>query len=225
VTSETKHSLSKVFFVFMAALAIVFSNVQTSFASEPLDDGVYSLEYVVLHAQNDSVSIANDYFEKPATLFVKNGETFVRFTINHSQWVKELQAPLGNSFVDVQVVSEDKSNDLREVQFKVDSDLNKPLELKMHVYIETMDPVYDHRYTVRLDFDLDSLQENKELTLSDLQYENPAGNKSTDESKKVDAEKADEQSSASNMIWIVIITVVFLAVIIFLFIKIRKKKE
>lgn len=219
-------SLFKVAFVFMTVLAIIFSiNVQTSFANEQIEDGVYSLEYVVLHAQNESASIANDYFEKPATLFVKDGEKYVRMTINHSEWVKELQAPLGDSFVDVQVVNENQTEDKREVQFKVEQDLHEPIEFKMHIHIESMDPVYDHRYTVRLDFDLDSLQENTELTLDDLKYEDPTGNDSNNESDNTDAQKTDEQSSASNLIWIVIIAIVFLAVVIFLFIKIRKKKE
>ena len=121
-------------------------------------DGTYSVDYQILKAENDSVSMANDYFEKPATLFVENGERHIQFTLNHSEWTKELQAPLGGSFVDVDIVSENLGEDTRLVQFKVEEDLSKPLEFKMHVLIETMEPVYDHRYTVRFDFDIDSLE-------------------------------------------------------------------
>lgn len=124
-----------------------------------ISDGTYSLNYQILHAESDSVSIANDYFEKPATLFVENGEKHIQFTLNHSQWTKELQAPLGGSFVDVDVVSENLGEDTRVVKFKLDEDLSKPLEFKMHVLIETMEPVYDHRYTVRFDFDNDSMEQ------------------------------------------------------------------
>lgn len=221
------HSFLKAALIFIILFVMVFStNMKTSLANETvLEDGVYSLDYVVLQAQNESASIANDYFDKPATLFVKDGEKYIRFTLNHSEWVKELQAPLGDSFIDVQVVNEDKAEDKRDVQFKVEQDLEELIELKMHIVIESMEPVYDHRYTARLDFDLDSLQENTDLTLDDLQYEDQSESASNDETKSDDAEKADEESSISNVIWIVVIAIVFLAIVILLFIKIRKKKE
>lgn len=121
-------------------------------------DGTYSVNYQILQAESDSVSMANDYFEKPATLIVENGVKYIQYTVNHSDWIKALQAPQGSSFVDVNVVSENKTADTRVVKFKVD-DLSKPLPMKMHVLIESMDPVYDHQYTVRYDFDIDNKKE------------------------------------------------------------------
>lgn len=40
-------------------------------AEAALADGTYTLNYTVTKAENDSASMANDYFEKPATVFVK----------------------------------------------------------------------------------------------------------------------------------------------------------
>ena len=35
--------------------------------------------------------MANDYFEKPAKLIVKNGEMRVQVPMNHSAWIKNLK--------------------------------------------------------------------------------------------------------------------------------------
>ena len=122
-------------------------------------DGTFLIDYQVLNSDSDSVSISNDYFDKPATLFIEDGEKYIQFTVNHSEWIKELQTPLGETFVDVDIVSEDKEEDTRTVKFKLEEDLSQPVEFKMHILVESMEPVYDHRYTARFDFDADKMEE------------------------------------------------------------------
>ncbi|WP_340084729.1 heme uptake protein IsdC [Siminovitchia sp. FSL H7-0308] len=123
----------------------------TTFAN--MADGTYQVNYQILKAENDSVSMANDYFEKPATLIVDKGKKYIQLTINHSDWIKTFTTASGEP---AQVISENKSADTRVVKFPV-NDLSKPVPMKMHVLIETMDPVYDHEYTVRFDFDSENL--------------------------------------------------------------------
>ncbi|WP_438311944.1 NEAT domain-containing protein [Sporosarcina sp. FA9] len=130
----------------------------SSVLAEEFSDGTYLIDYNILQVENDSVSIANDYFEKPATLTVENGEHYLQITVNHSKWVKALMAEHDDSFVDVHLVSEDATNDKRVIAIKVGSDLSEPLALQMHVQIEEMSPVYDHKYSVRLAFDVDSME-------------------------------------------------------------------
>ncbi|MBS4218503.1 heme uptake protein IsdC [Bacillus sp. FJAT-49711] len=137
---------------------LTFVFIPQGSASAKIEDGTYSVDYVVLKAENNSVSMANDYFSKPATLTVENGVQHIQITLKSSEWIKELKAPKGGSFADVTVVSENKTADTRVVKFKVDGDLSKPLEMKMHVYIDSMKPVYDHNYTVRVDFKVDSMK-------------------------------------------------------------------
>lgn len=110
-----------------------------------VEDGVYEIQYELLHASNDSVSIANDYFEKPAIWIVEGDEQYVQLTLNHSEWTKQLQAPVGGEYVDVTVIEEDRETDLRTIQFPLEQSIGEPVEMKMHVLIETMTPVYDHR--------------------------------------------------------------------------------
>ncbi len=127
--------------------------------SAALSDGTYAVEYEMLQADNDSVSIANDYFEKPARVTVDGETQYVQFTVNRSKWVQVLAAADGDSFTDVDVVSEDLENDQRVIAFKVDGDISQPVFMQMHVVIKDMQPAYDHKYTVRLNFDVETMQE------------------------------------------------------------------
>ena len=94
--------------------------------------------------------MANDYFEKPAKLIVKNGEMRVQIPMNHSAWITEFKAPENGNFVDAKVVSKDEAADKRTVEFKID-DLSKPLGVKIHVVVPSAN--YDHHYTIRFAFD------------------------------------------------------------------------
>lgn len=127
-------------------------------AANELEDGLYSIEYAVLQADSDSVSIANDYFEKPASLIVLDGQQYVELVVNQSEWVKSLQAEAGQTFHDVQVIALDEENNKRTVRFGVDGDVGEPVLMRMQVYIEELVPTYDHQYTVKYVFDLDSLE-------------------------------------------------------------------
>ena len=142
--------------VLCCLLAIVF--LPEAQATE-LSNGTYVIEYEMLQADNDSVSIANDYFEKPATLTVDDGAQYIQFGVNRSEWVQVLAAADGESFANVHVVSEDPENDQRIIAFKVDGDISQPVFMQMHVVIKDMEPAYDHKYTVRLNFDVDTMQE------------------------------------------------------------------
>jgi heme uptake protein IsdC len=136
----------------MCVVAMLFT--PTVQAAAALQDGTYTIQYTVLQAQNDSVSIANDYWEKPATLLVKNGVITVQMKINHSAWVTEFKVPSGDTFVDVEVISTDTATDTRVVQFNA-ADLSQPLPAKIHVTVPSID--YDHDYTIRFSFDTNSI--------------------------------------------------------------------
>ncbi|WP_051621078.1 heme uptake protein IsdC [Paenibacillus sp. UNC451MF] len=120
-----------------------------------LADGTYTVDYTIKQAENDSASMANDYFEKPATVVVKNGEAALKIQMNHSKWITQFKVPEKDGFVDAKVVSSDSANDTRVVQFTAD-DLSKPLLSKIHVTVKEID--YDHDYTIRFVFDSKSIK-------------------------------------------------------------------
>ncbi len=225
-------------FIMVILLGTVFLRPESSLAASGLDslkDGVYSLDYVILHAETDSASIANDYFEKPAILIVRGEEHYIRFELNHSEWTKELQFPLGDSFVDVHVIGEDKEENTRVVQFKVDRDLQEPIKFKMHVLIESMDPVYDHRYTIRFSFDLESLEELEEKEIEKLEIKE---SDFVDPEKKAEATEAKDKTKTNSetksgsetkyntsLITVTITVVVLLALIILIIWRNKNKKD
>src|SRR5699024_5281333 len=105
--------------------------IPNEIAFAEVEDGTYEINYEIIHSETESASIANDYFEKPAILFVKDGEKFIRFTVNHSEWIQEIQTPLAGDYIDVEVKEENRDEDMRDVAFKVEQDnLNEPIMFK-----------------------------------------------------------------------------------------------
>ncbi len=157
------------------SLLLAASAVQ---AKSDRTDGTYTATYLVLKAEDDSVSMANDYWEKPATVLIEKGEPTIRLTINHSKWVTEFKVTSAGGHADAKVISRDMTEDKRVVEFKAD-DLSKPVTSKIHVTVADID--YDHDYTIRIVFDQDSFKlvkaaqsEPKETAPAKQEEKNPA---------------------------------------------------
>lgn len=133
-------------FLALCLFSLIFT--QATFAAYA--DGEYSVNYNVLRGDNDSVSIANDYFAKPAKVIIKDGKVRVQITLNKSGWTKSLTLD-GSSGT---VINNNEAADQRTVEFPV-SDISKPVVSTMHVSIPDMN--YDHSYTVRFAFDGSSI--------------------------------------------------------------------
>ena len=143
----------------LGAVLLLWTIIMMPVKAESLSDGVYAVDYELLQGDSDSVSIANDYFEKPALLKVDGDEQILQLTLNHSKWVQELQEQSGDGFADVKVVTVNEEADTRVVEFTVDGKLAEPFPVKMHVVIDELEIPYDHAYTVRVAIDASSLQE------------------------------------------------------------------
>ncbi|MEK3789256.1 heme uptake protein IsdC [Paenibacillus sp. FSL K6-1230] len=128
--------------------------LQASAADKALKNGEYTLDYNILKAENDSVSMANDYFEKPARIYVKDSKIEMEIQLNHSEWITDFKTARGSSYSDVRVISNNAAKDTRVVRFPVES-LSTPLKSQIHVTVPSVD--YDHDYTIRFDFKQDSL--------------------------------------------------------------------
>ena len=202
------------------------------------EDGYYEIDYEVLNADNDSVSVANDYFDKPAVLIVDGDNRTVQLSINHSQWVVGLQAPKDDDYVEVEVLSEDKEDEEEEkriVQFDVedDHDFSEPVEMKMHIVVDVLEEDYDHEYTARFDFDEASMKEidaplfevEEEANEEDAsEIEETDGEDSTTDSA-TDDDTADEEKSGVNAgTMIVIVLLVGIAIILIYSFAFKKKK-
>ena len=129
-------------------------------AKANLADGEYSISYTVLSGDNQSASIANDYFIKPAKLIVQNGTMKVQLTMKNSSWITEFQSADGGN----RVISRNKAANTRTVQFNI-ADLSSPRKVSMKVVIEDMD--YNHSYTTRFSFDQSSIKLTKAYETAD----------------------------------------------------------
>lgn len=150
--------LGSLVFVVIGGAAQNTATAKAADAKTELADGTYDIAYHVLQADSDSVSIANDYFQKPAALIVYNGVQYIELTVLQSEWVKSLQAASGSSFTDVDVIAVDEENNTRTVLFKVDGTVAEPMLMKMHIHIASLVPTYDHHYTVRFAFAAESIE-------------------------------------------------------------------
>ena len=196
----------------------------------------------MLNADNDSVSVANDYFDKPAVLIVDGDNRTLQLSINHSQWVVGLQAPKGDDFEEVEVLSEDKEDEEDEkriVQFDIEDghDFSEPVEIKMHIVVDVLEEDYDHEYTARFDFDEASMEE-VDAPLFEVEDEesNDEGASESEESDDADVDEAktdsatdedaaDEEKSGVNAgTMIVIVLLVGIAIILIYSFAFKKKK-
>ncbi|MFS0689307.1 NEAT domain-containing protein [Sporosarcina sp. 179-K 8C2 HS] len=143
----------------LGAVLLLWAMTLMPVGAESLSDGTYAVDYELLQGDSDSVSIANDYFEKPALLKVDGDKQVLQLTLNHSKWVQELQVPSGDGFADAKIVAEDEEADTRVIVLNVDGELAEPFPVKMHVVIDELEIPYDHAYTVRVAVDASSMKE------------------------------------------------------------------
>lgn len=106
-----------------------------------LEDGKYSLPFQVNKGGSTSASYGNDYFVKPATLVIKNGQMYVQFTVKNSSWITTLNGSEGGN----QVISTNVGADTRIVQFNISDPFGKTVA-KMKVDIDELS--YHHEYSV-----------------------------------------------------------------------------
>ncbi|MGG0026945.1 heme uptake protein IsdC [Bacillus safensis subsp. osmophilus] len=168
--------------VFLLALMLPFSNAQAA----ALKDGTYSVNYTVLKAEGNAVSMANDYWLKPAKVIAKNGNLTVQMTIKNSSWVTEFKVPGNGGYVDTTVLSTNKKANTRLVQFEAQS-LSKPIKSKIHVTVKSAD--YDHDYTIQLKFDESSIK-----SLSSNSANQSAGAAESKQPSKESTNKADSST-------------------------------
>ncbi|EIL84525.1 heme uptake protein IsdC [Bacillus altitudinis] len=188
----------------LLALILPFSNAQAA----SLNDGTYSVNYTVMKAEGTAVSMANDYWLKPAKVIVKNGKLTVQMTIKNSSWVTEFKVPGNDGYVDTTVLSTNKKANTRLVQFQAQS-LSKPIKSKIHVTVKSAD--YDHDYTIQLKFDESSIKSlssdsSKETAgAAKHQESSKETTKTTDSSTKTKQEENPQTGDTSQMGWLLVL--------------------
>lgn len=189
---------------FLLALMLPFSNAQAA----ALKDGTYSVNYTVLKAEGNAVSMANDYWLKPAKVIAKNGNLTVQMTIKNSSWVTEFKVPGNGGYVDTTVLSTNKKANTRLVQFQAQS-LSKPIKSKIHVTVKSAD--YDHDYTIQLIFDESSMKSlssnsaNKSTGAQESQQPSKESTNKADTSTTKQQEENPQTGDTSQIGWLLVL--------------------
>lgn len=121
---------------------------------EVIEDGAYTIDFNVLHEEEDKASSMARYIETPALLTVKDGKNLVTFKLTNNEQITVFQVEQGGEFVDATVVETDEEENTRTVEFEV-ADFAKILNAKVQVYVESVN--HTGNYTVRLAFDKESI--------------------------------------------------------------------
>ncbi|MCK0471985.1 NEAT domain-containing protein [Halalkalibacter sp. APA_J-10(15)] len=150
---------------------------------DEFDEGTYTIDFTVYKNQTTDISVMDEYTVKPAHLMIEGDTQTVEMTLTHSDWIKVFQTEKNGNYVDVEVVSEDSSENTRTVQFEVE-DLSQLLHAYTEVYFE--EPfLYDGKYEVQIAFDLESMEvfdentSNEDDTNGENEHNNNNNNNST----------------------------------------------
>lgn len=193
--------------VFMTALLLAFMLPFSNAQAATLKDGTYSVNYNVLKAEGNAVSMANDYWLKPAKVIAKNVKLTVQMTIKNSSWVTEFKVPGNGGYVDTTVLSTNKKANTRIVQFQAQS-LSKPIKSKIHVTVKSAD--YDHEYTIQLKFDESSMKSlssnstNKSAGEAEKQQPSKESTKTSD-SSTTKQEENPQTGDTNQTVWLLVL--------------------
>lgn len=179
-------------------LTITFSTLAQA---EERENGDYSIKYEVLKAGESSVSIANDYFEKPAKLIVVDGKEYIEITIKKSHWTKKLTI---NGETE-KVISTDEDKDVRVVQFPmkdITTENSGTIDVYINEEVDGEDFLYDNSYEIQFAFDDTTLEKVSEKP-------------SAVKGDTVTKEKVEEKSpSITTYITYVVAIIVFLGLVL-----------
>lgn len=120
-----------------------------------IENGDYTIQFKVLHEEEDKESTMTRYIEAPAALSVKDGKQVVSLTLTDHKTITEFQVEQVDGFVDATVISVDEEANHRVVSFEVE-DFAKIMNAKVSVFVPAMN--HTGHYTVRLAFDQDSIE-------------------------------------------------------------------
>lgn len=136
--------------IFLAVLCF-FALVSTSTvsAANSLEEGTYEIDFTILKNNANEASMMNDYVENKARLSVRDGKKFVSITLTDHQSITGFKVEQNGSLQDAKIISENKNNNTRVVEFEVD-DITKINNAWVSIYMNIPGFLYDANYDVRI---------------------------------------------------------------------------
>lgn len=128
----------------MSTVLVILTWAIFSIAASAADK---DLNYDVLKHKTQDISMANDYFNKPAKLVDKNGKQYIQLTVNHSHWIVNFTF---NGHKE-NIVNEDKAKDERTSEFPVDKtsgEVAGTIKVFIDEEVNGKPFKYDHNYNI-----------------------------------------------------------------------------
>ncbi|MCM3714049.1 stalk domain-containing protein [Alkalihalobacillus oceani] len=138
------------------SLFVLSLSVSAQAVSE-LEEGTYSIDFLVVKAGENEQSMMNDYVEKPGTLTVRDGKAYVSFTLTDSKSITGFKVNQNGVLTDANVISQNEAANTRSVEFEVTS-FAAPIEAWVSVYMNLPGFLYDADYDIRIQLDETSIR-------------------------------------------------------------------
>src|SRR5699024_10843710 len=122
-----------------------------------LKDGIYEVNYKVDYKGKDY----SQHFLPPATLKIEKNKSYLKLKHKDTELIKKITIPDGK----VKIINEEE--DMRVVEFNIDNDLSKPVDIGLKMFYHLMPGSKpDAQHDMKLNLDLDSIKLVKEFTQS-----------------------------------------------------------
>lgn len=185
------------------------------------------LNYDILKHKTQDVSMANDYFNKPAKLIDKNGKQYVQFTVNHSHWIVNFTFNGQKE----NIVHEDKAKDERTSEFLIDKTSGEiPGTIKVYIDEEVNGKPfkYDHNYNITYLLKGDKQDDSAAAAshADDSKGDTSKGEnaEATEKATSSDATPTNPQTAAGESKWLYITLMGASAVLLLSFVVYKRKK-
>lgn len=146
---SSKLNLAGALFVMMLLLLFVPQPANAEHVN-----GEYTIEFNILHADKRNASIAEGYWNQPATVYIKDGDIRVQTTINKHAWVTAFAVSYKGTMSEVKTISIDEEANIRVTEFPI-ANFTDLVESNVSVTIEEID--YEHSYTMYFKFKPETL--------------------------------------------------------------------
>ncbi|OAZ44726.1 NEAT domain-containing protein [Paenibacillus polymyxa] len=117
-----------------------------------------NLDFTLLKDGTNEKSMMDGYTEKPGTLIERNGKKYVRFTLKNSKQIDGFKVEQNGVLTNVATVSEDKTANIRVIEFEV-----KEIPAKLSAWVSINWPELGYVHTYNVDLQLASVPTSPSL--------------------------------------------------------------
>lgn len=160
-----------------------------------IDQTLGQFPYVVWKKEKNELSVADGYFEKPATVVERNGQKYAQIIIKNEDWWQYFQVEQDGAYQEVTTLKkEERTNEkgektvVRLVEFPFDA-FDREINAKVHIIVKGIPGFeYDNKYDIRI-----VIQDDRKETVKEDPAEQSAERALSALEKQTKVTEADKQ--------------------------------